>query len=221
MATIKTTVNIRRDIWNWWQACKTQSHGVDWKMKIPAQLRRRIAGKTEGEAEKFLAPYLKKLYRSECVSERLPEIQRGFKKIQKRLFARMTKVTGRPIYRRRFTCFLTTFPRCPYDFDHGYVWLIARKSFDDQVATFIHELLHFQYFAYYGERVWNELGRDKHTRLKEAMTVILNDEFCDLSSVPDRGYEIDASLRPKLLALWRKDRNMDRFIDRAIRLMKK
>jgi hypothetical protein len=163
---------------------------------------------------------LKNLYDKSDVTNYIQKTQTDFDKVQKRLFARMEKVTNHPIYRNDFTCFITSFPRFPYDYEKGYIWISNKRTFDGQVSIFIHELLHFQYFAYFGEKVWDELGPNKHGELKEAMTVILNEEFRDFTSEKEEGYEIHQELRKKLLLIWKKTKNMDLFIEKAIKLMK-
>lgn len=219
--TIKIEQNIEKDAWNWWDACNKTSHGVDWKIKIDADLREKITGKTWDEAYIFLKPHLDKLHTELNISEYVKNIQRDFDQNKDALFARMEEVTGHPICRQDFTCFPTTFPRFPYNYDKGYVWISSRQPIGFQLSVFIHELLHFQYFAYFGEKVWDTLEEKGHATLKEAMTVIINDEFKNLTSEEDEGYEIHQELRPQLLTLWRSDKNMDRFIDSAIKLMNK
>ncbi len=220
MSKIKIRLNIREDAWNWWDGCNSDSINFDWKSQIKPALRSKITGKTEKEALKFLLPYLKKLYSDLEIEKHIQKTQSGFDKKQDQIFERMEKVTNRPIYRKAFTCFITSFPRFPYDYEKGCIWISHKRDLDFQVAIFIHELLHFQYFEYFGEKVWDKLGKEKHGRLKEAMTVILNDEFRDITPLSDDGYEIDKELRKKLLPLWRKSENMDEFIDLAVDLMK-
>lgn len=221
MPIIDINLNLERDAWNWWEACNKVSWGVDWKQKIKHDIRQRIVGKTQQEAYNFLLPMLRQIYKRRDIKKYLANIQEGFNSVNDLLFERMTKVTNRPIYRENFTCFLTTFPRFPYNYEKGEIWISSQRELSFQLAIFIHELLHFQYFAYFGERVWDALGKDGHGMLKEAMTVILNDEFSDITKVQDEGYAIHAQLRTELLKLWRQDHHMDHFIAKAVKILPK
>ena len=220
MHKIVVKLDIEKDAWNWWHACNKVSYGVDWKMRIDEKLRNKIFGKTQKDAYAFLIPFLDEYYLKVPAIGHIKEIQDGFNKNSEKIFQRMEKVTNRPIYRENFTCFITSFPRFPYNYEEGYVWISNKKPLDSQIAIFIHELLHFQYFAYFGEKIWNELGQEAHAELKEAMTVILNEEFSDITSEKDKGYEIHRELRGRLLNLWRQERNMDNFIEKAVLLLK-
>jgi hypothetical protein len=220
MLTINIKLDFEQDAWNWWEACNKVSQGVDWKQKIPIELREKITDKSQAEAYNFLLPYLQELYSKLEVEKYLNEMQTGFDKVKDKLFERMEKVTNRPIYRNNFTCFSTSFPRFPYDYENGYVWISNKRKLEYQIQIFIHELLHFQYFKYFGEKVWDEIGSEKHAELKEAMTIIIDEEFKDITTVQDEGYEIHKNLRKKLLEVWLATKNMDEFIERSINLMK-
>lgn len=51
------------------------------------------------------------------------------------------------------------------------------------------------------------------------MTVILNEEFSDITPEKDDGYVIYQELSKKLLNVWLRTKNMDKFIDEAIDLL--
>ncbi len=216
MPIINIKLNIKKDAWNWWHACNSISHGVNWKLKVEKELRDKVYKKNEKEAFDFLIPYLEDYYKNRKIEGYIQKIQEGFLKRQNKIFEIMEKVSNRPIYRDNFTCFITSFPRFPYNYKKGYIWISAKKDIDYQVLIFIHELLHFQYFEYFGEKIWDKLGKEKHGRLKEAMTVILNDEFGEVTKEKDEGYDIDIGLRKVLLAYWKKSKDMDDFIKKAV-----
>lgn len=220
MASIKVSLDIEKDAWNWWNACNKISHGIDWKNNIDKHLSNKIHGKTQEIAFEFLLPYLTKLHQNADTISYVESIQREINGIADSLFRKMEQVTNRPIYRDNFTCFITTFPRFPYDYDQGFIWISNQKSLDFQISILIHELLHFQYFAYFGEKVWDELGPDKHREIKEAMTVILNSEFSDFTNIKDDGYAIHTDLRNQLMSIWQTNPNMDAFIETTIKSLK-
>lgn len=220
MSNLFVKFHIIKDAWNWWDACNKVSHGVDWKMFVDPVLRKKIVGKKQKEAYSFLIPYLKEMHRRNSLKEKARKLEEDFDQVKDELFQRMARLTKQKIYRNDFTCFLTTFPRFPYNYKKGYVWLSYKRDLDFQISIFIHELLHFQFFEYYGEKVWDILGPEKYQYLKEAMTVILNEEFNDLTLIKDEGYKIHQPLRKKLLKIWLETKNFDIFLDQAIEAAK-
>lgn len=220
MAIIEVKLDIEKDAWNWWNACNKVSHGVNWKNYIDKNISSKIHGKTQEISYEFLLPYLTELHKNSETISYVKKIQKEINEISDNLFQRMEQVTNRPMYRDKFTCFITAFPRFPYDYDQGFIWIANKKSLDFQISILIHEMLHFQYFAYFGEKVWDALGPDQHREIKEAMTVILNPEFSDITSIKDDGYTIHEKLREQLLAIWQSDPNMDRFIETTINSLK-
>lgn len=220
MQKITIKIELKKDAWNWWEACNKISHNVEWKMYVAPELRELVIGKKEEEAYNLILPHLKKVYQNIDINLYIKNLQEGFDQKSDMMFQRMENLTKHPIYRDDFICFITSFPRFPYIYEKGYVWLSYKRPVDYQLQIFIHELLHFQYFVYYGERVWDALGKEKHATLKEAMTVILDDEFKDITPVHDEGYKEDEEIRKKLLEVWKETRDMDLFIDKAIGLLR-
>jgi len=217
MPKIIVKQNIKKDAWNWWNACNKISYGENWKQRIDKKLQNNLVGKEKKQAFNFLIPYLKKLYKKENISPKKQELQNIFKKHQKEIFTRMEKVTGKKIYRKDFTCFLTTFPRAPYDYHCGYVWIPIIWPRETYVRTFVHELLHFQTYAYWQKKCLKKITKEEFENLKEALTIILNEEFIDLIVWPDKGYKMHKGLREELLKFWKTNKNFDKLIDFGIK----
>ncbi|MBI2474982.1 hypothetical protein HYV69_00990 [Candidatus Uhrbacteria bacterium] len=219
MSKIIVKQNIEKDAWNWWSACNKISYGTDWKQRIDEKIRSKLVGKTRKQAFRFLVPFLKNLYKKENIIQKKKEIQNIFNQHQEEIFFRMRKVTGKKIYRKDFVCYLTTFPRAPYFYSHGYVWLPMIWPRETYVRTFIHELLHFQTYAYWQTRCLKKLTSYEFEDLKEALTIVLNEEFIDLIIWPDKGYKIHKSLRNKLLKFWRVNRNFEKLINHGVTII--
>lgn len=220
MPNITIKLDIEKDAWNWWGACNKISYGMDWKMRIEPELREKITGKTQDEAFSFLIPYINNIYLENDSKSKAETLQREFKEREEELFATMERLTKHKIYREDFTCFLTTFPRCPYEYKNGLVWIPYKREIDRQVIIFAHELLHFQFFTYYAEEVKKVLiDPKKFDALKEGMTIILDEEFAHITSEKDKGYDIHEEERKEFLKLWKKLKDFDLFVDEATKFL--
>lgn len=212
------------DAWNWYHGCNRIGHGVDWKSRIDSAVAENIHGKSEENANKFLLPYLRDLYERDK-----DKIQKGSDFIKERHEAnfllackKMVELTGKPLYRSDFTIFITTFPRGPYNFYKGQLW--SCYYWTNPVATFMHELLHFQFIQYWRldeSSPVSELDDDTFERLKEALTVILDDALVPIIERPDRGYEIHKDLRDKLHVFWEQSHNFDKLIQFGLQQIKR
>lgn len=221
MPKITAKQNIKKDAWNWWDACHKISYGIDWKQHIDGKLQDKIIDKTRKQAFNFLIPYLKNLYKKKDINQKKKELQNILDQYQVEIFSRIRKVTGKKVYRKNFTCFLTTFPRAPYNYHRGYIWLPIIRPKETFIRTFVHELLHFQTYAYWQNRCLKKLTEEEFENLKESLTIILNEEFMDLIKWPDKGYPIHENLREALLKFWRINRNFDELVNYGIKIYPK
>jgi len=221
MPRIIVKQNIKKDAWNWWHACNKISYGENWKQRIDKKLQKKLIGKTRKQAFIFLMTYLKDLYKKEKINQKKKEIQNLLERNQKEIFLRMEKVTGKKICQRELICFLTTFPRAPYNYLRGYIWLPIIWPKETYLRTFIHELLHFQTYAYWGKKCLKKLTNKEFENLKEALTIILNEEFMDLIIWPDRGYKVHKNLRAELLNYRRENKNFNKLINYGVKIYPK
>lgn len=124
----------------------------------------------------------------------------------------MQKLTEKTIYRKDFTLFLTSFPRCPYNYEMGYIRVNFFADVKNYLGTFLHELQHFQVIHYYKDTLMKDLTNEEFEFLKESLTVILNEECSEFLGRPDRGYDIHQDLRKELLSFWRSNSNFQELI---------
>ena len=216
MPKISVKKDIKKDAWNWWHACNKVSYNVDWKQRIDKKISGRVTGQSKKEAFEFLVPYLEDLYQKIDIYKILKEVEDTFQKKEGVVFKRMEQVCGKRIYRGEFTCFLTTFPRAPYDYEKGYIWIPIVWPRETYVRTFIHELLHFQTYAYWEKRCLEQLTKVEFENLKEALTVVLNEEFMDIMTWGDKGYAKHEKLRKELLKHWKKTRDFGELVRYAV-----
>jgi len=212
---IQIKQDINKDAWNWWDGTNKISHGVNWGERIDLDIRKQIKNKTHEQSLAFLIPYLENYYKEnkEKLDKVVNEAQLLFDDKVDECLELMTKITKHPMYRQDFTCFLTTFPRCPYNIKNGYVWLCALWPTKCYLGTFLHELLHFQFIHYYYDNPEvKKLTNIQFEYLKESLTVILNYDFKKYLCQTDSGYEIHQDLRKKLADFWIKTQDFDKLV---------
>lgn len=205
MFTLTVKINIKKDAWNWWHACNRISHGIDWKQRIDSSIRKQIVGKNKKDAFTFLIPYLTNYYSEnlDSIAAMQKESQNIFDRKLNEACQLMEKVTQFPLYKNNFIVYLTTFPRCPYDYETGSVWLCCLWPTKCYMGTFLHELLHFQFIHYYTNLPEVKLlTPELFEYLKESLTIILNCEFRTFLCQSDKGYQKHFFLRRKLTQFW-------------------
>ena len=72
--------------------------------------------------------------------------------------------------------------------------------------------MHLQFHYYFEKDLIIKIGREKFGDLKEALTILLNEEFRDLWIVEDKGYEIHQELRKRISEQWKKNKDFDELI---------
>lgn len=214
--TYKIHQNIYKDAWNWWDACNSVSHGVDWKKQIDSKIVKKIHGKHKKEAYAFLIPFLREKYKKEKdrIKESKESISNQFKDKFEIGCKKIIQVMEKPLYRQDFHFYLTTFKRAPYDIKKGLVWMPI--DYPDPMSVFLHELCHFQFFHYWRENPKSpvsKLSNNQFEFLKESLTMILDKDFVPLIKKPDKGYDIHQNFRNELKEFWQKDKDFNKLVE--------
>lgn len=213
--------DVKQDAWNWWDGCNSTGHGVDWKQRVDGEAASKIVGKNQDEAFAYLQTYLKTEY------DKNPSIRRGEEFVRARFqqyftsaCEKLVEITGRPLYRSDFTVYLTTFPRGPYDYERGAIWLPV--LWINPIANFMHEVLHFQFIHYWRDSQDSEvakLSQEDFERLKEALTVVLDESLLPLIEKVDTGYDDHRVLRDKLHEHWLNNHDFDALVEHGLKLV--
>jgi hypothetical protein len=217
-------LSLKQDAWNWFVGANRIVKGinVDWSKYAPKEVVELIRGKSEAESLLLLEPYLKQKYIDD------KEQIKNYKKFMDHEFNnkfidacnKVSELTSKPLYRDNFTFFLTTFPREPYNTDKGYIW-VKIGSFDP-VKSFMHELIHFQFFEYWATEtsVFAKLDSEQFEILKESLTVILDESLIPLIINVSPGYKDHQELRKKLHDFWLLNKDFDKLITFGLRQIK-
>ncbi|MDR2189871.1 MAG: hypothetical protein LBP53_01455 [Candidatus Peribacteria bacterium] len=166
----------------------------------------KLQGVSYAEAESFMISFLEELYRDKekYIQITLSSAHQLFEETFQIACKALEKMTEQPLYKNDFTIFLTTFPRGPYNKDEGQVWIPLFQPVSTYLGNFLHELQHFQVIHYYKSTLMKELSEEEFQYLKEALTVILNDECLEFLGKLDIGYPFHQVIRRDLLWYRRK-----------------
>ena len=219
-------LDIEKDASNWFDACNRVSHGVDWKTRISSEIYENIFEKSKEDAYSFIIPFLKNKYTidTEQIAEYTDYINKEYNDKFQEACEKLVNLLGKRLYRNDFTIYLTTFPRCPYNYKLGYIWAVIGKSWVDPVKNFLHELLHFQFIHYWKNNPKSKvskLNEQQFEYLKESLTVILDKEFFPIIKAPDKGYEMHKEFREELHQEWIKHYNFDKLVDFGLKKLNK
>jgi len=213
----KVKLDIKQDADNWYTGCTRASlHGIDFTERAPKEIIEKIRGMNEKEAFKFLIPYLKEKYITEKdeIDKYITYVKNEYSQKFNKGCQKVVNILGKPIYRNDFTTFISTFPRGPYNYEHGYTW--QPVGWLDPIRGFLHELMHFQFIHYYRnnpDSAVSKLSNEQFEYLKESLTIILNKDFVPLISMSDKGYEKHKNFRQELKLFWESNKNFDELVE--------
>lgn len=218
----KIILDPKKDAYNWYDGCNSEGFGVDWKTRVSADLYKNINGKPREEALKFIMPFLKQKYIDEksAIDKHIALLEKSFDEKFTDACLKIVELTGKELYLNEFTFFITTFPRGPYNFGKGYIWDYI--GWNDPVAGFMHELLHFQFHHYWRNEkdlLVSKLAEEQFQYLKESLTVILDKDLVPPMERPDAGYEIHQEFRKELYKFWTTSHNFDELVDFGLRIL--
>jgi hypothetical protein len=228
----KIIYDIKKDMWNWRGALSDFRMGYNWIDNIDNGEDRKIADQIVGlkkqPAELILKPYLKT--KKDNQNSKLNKFIRIAKKEFQDKFTdactALERITKRPMMSSEFTFYVTTFPRmtCFYDKHVIYMYDSTEDVWGMPIDGFLHEGLHFQFEHYWRNDKSSpvfKVSDDDYFYLKEALTVILDDELKPIITVPDESYPELAKLREPLHKHWKKNHDFDKLVDYGLSILGK
>lgn len=211
-------------MWNWRGALSDFRMGYDWNKRIDNNEDRKIVNQIVGlkkqPAELVLKPYL--MAQKTNPNSRLNKFIRLTKKEFKDKFAdaclSLERITKRPMAMDVFTLYVTTFPRMTCFYEKGEIFMYDSTEgvWGMPIDGFLHEGLHFQLEHYWRNNKnspVSKLSEQDYFYLKEALTVILDEELKPIITLSDESYPELAKLREPLHEHWKKYHDFDKLVD--------
>lgn len=227
--------DIKKDIWNWQGALEDyfddknyaeniKRYSSDAEQKIVEQ----IVGIDQKTAKLVLEPYLlgQKLDSNSQLNKFIKLAKLEFKNKYKDACIALEKITGRPMMSDKFTFYVTTFPRMPYFYDEREIFMYTSTDgvWGMPIDGFLHEGLHFQFINYWQNDKTSPVSKlddDKFFYIKEALTVILDEELMPTITLPDCSYQYMQPFRDILHAHWKKHHDFNKLVEFGLKELPK
>ena len=147
------------------------------------------------------------------------------------IIKRFNKLTGLSYKISDFGFYINDTPVSLHNSKDLYISISLNHSFARYPTIIIHEISHIYFQKYINSQKFMKLNNiskisdliseKERNELKEIITVIINTEFSDVIDRLDEGYPNHKNIREKVLKLWRKDKNFDKWMTKVIKIYKK
>ncbi len=217
----KIVYDIQKDIWNWIDALQNSFMEFNWIDNIDnpddTKIVKQILGLKKQDAKQTLKPYLEKQKEdpNSRLNKSIKTIQKDFDTKYQNACEILEKITNHPMVSNNFIFYVTTFPRCPYSYDNYEIFMYD-YPWSTPIDGFLHEGLHFQFTHFWGDdqnSPVSKLNDDQFDYIKEALTVVLDEDLKPVLSKPDHGYPNQTEYRKLLHKHWQKYHDFDKLVN--------
>lgn len=222
---LKVKRNLEKDARNWWEANNQLSYGYDFSKNLPEEIRKKVKDKKWSETKNFLKSMIKKKYEKEnglnfLQNEFLP----FWNKKEKEIINILNKIHKNKFPVEFVNIYYTSCKRCPYGKEGKGFWIQLNeynKNKDFLASIIIHELMHLYFWRYYGNLCLKKgLTRYQTEDIKEAFTILMDEEFKGVVNAKDEGYEMHQKIRKFILKEWMKSKDFKKVLLATIDFMK-
>lgn len=223
---------LNRDMWNWRDALANDFMGVSWIDNINNPSDKKVAEKIlsldETKKDELLKNHLLK-YKNDPNSELNKFIAVAEKDFADKFTAAcdlLAKITNKPFLPGKFKFLATTFPRMPYFYDDREIFFYTETGgfWGSPIDGFLHEALHFQFIYHWrndtGSPV-SKLADEEFEYIKEALTVVIDEDLFPLATLVDGGYDSQKDFRALLKNHWKKFHDFGALVDYGLENMSK
>ena len=219
----KIIYDIKKDMWNWRWGVKDSMFGHDNIDNIrddnDQKIARQVLGLKKRPAEVILKPYLlvQKTNPNSKLNKFIKLAEKDFQDKYIDACKALERITKHPMVSDKFIFYVTTFPRMTVFFNAFVIYMYDSTEgvWGMPIDGFLHEGLHFQFNRYWREdkkSPVSKLSEDEYFYLKEALTVILDEELKPIITLPDCSYQSMKPFRDILHEHWQKHHDFDKLV---------
>jgi len=219
MPCVVFETNLEEDVKNTTETVNFSIGGKNFGAGVEKEIVDIVKNSTKEEATAIVTRKMSEYYEKnkEIIRLKIKEFEKEWNPTNDRFFERLEKITGKSVCSQKFTACITTAGRCPYN-PKKFWFMVSLFNPPEQVKTTIaHEILHMQVINNY-EKMLPAIPSKLAWDVIEVLTFLLDEEFSDLLSKPDKGYPAHQELRNELLKEWRKDKDFEKFLPKAIEI---
>ena len=226
-----------QDAWNWWNSIINYNQSK--KLKTPAEkkLAKKIKSLSFGQSKPLILDFLHQ--NPHNVSDFQATMEQQFSEYFQPAIKKLEEVTEHPLFKDDLLNWrkkaitprsdikipeedllfpITTFPCMVVFYAEGVYFTYAKidnELWGMPLDGTLHELLHLQCNAYWREdknSSISTLSEDDYYALKESLTVILDEEWKPIITLPDCSYPEFKPLRDKLHRYWREHHDFEKLM---------
>jgi len=222
---VKVKRSVEKDARNWWEANNQLSYGYDFSKNLPEEIRKKVKGKKWKGMKHFLKSMIKKKYEKESGFNFLQnEFLPYWNKKEKEIVNILNKIHKNKFPVKFVNIYYTSCKRCPYG-KEGEGFFIQlneyNKNKDFLVSIIIHELMHLYFWRYYRNLCLKKgLTGEQTEDIKEAFTILIDEEFKGVINAKDEGYEMHQKIRKFILKEWKKSKDFKKVLLATIDFIK-
>ena len=219
MPTVSFKLDREKDAFNNWETSNKSSRLGNFSGYVPEYIRSISKDKEFNECKEEILSYLSKIHNSKIIQLTLESFQKSWSEIENEYFMRLENITKRR-FSGNITAYLTTIMKCPYNFKEKWFMVSFFSNIPRAMVIIGHELFHIHFHIYFWDEIEKEIGYSKTDDLKEALTVLLNNEFKDMWLLEDNGYPQHRELRLFIEQQWIKNKDFNVLLENCIAYLK-
>jgi hypothetical protein len=230
--TYKIIYDINKDIWNWRGGAKDSMFGDSIINNIDNEndynIAHQVADSKKLPAEMILIPYLsaQKSDPNSRLSKFIQIAEQDFHNKFTDACLALERITNHPMISNEFTFYITTFPRMTVFFNTFVIYMYdsIEGVWGMPIDGFLHEALHFQFYYFWRKDKTSpvsKLSEYEFNYIKEALTVILDDELKPLITLPDCSYQSMAKFRDILHKHWQEYHDFNKLVNYGLSKLEK
>ena len=221
MVRIEYIINKNDDLSIWLKFINSPvTYGLNRLDNYSDKFKKEILNQNKNIQRKNLSKHIEKYYTTSNLDKFRIKSKNKIKKNKTTIIKRLEKIHNKKMPVNLIKIKYTTFNVCPYIFigkKPNWFGLYFSKEVIDlnlEINVFIHEMMHL-FFHYYFWDKYKISAEQKHD-IKEAFTIIIDEEFKDIISIKDRGYKKHTNLRKYILKEWKKGLSFEKILKNII-----
>lgn len=224
---MKVRQNIEIDAKNWWRISNYNFFGLSFRKQINKKFLKKIKHKKYENVKNLIKEEIRKNFKKN--EKEFNWLNKKFlpywDKKEKEIINVLDKIHKKKFPVKFVKIYYTSIEMNFYGKEkEGFYITMNGKSKDADLlcSAIIHELMHLYFRKYYFKKCLKKgLNSKQIEDIKEALTVLINEEFKKIIKTKDKGYKIHEKLREFILKEWKKKKDFNILLNKCIKKLNK